>query len=100
MTNLGANNWGVGGHGHCTLTGVLHDSGPDIGYREQNGETILIRRVIVGAKGTITFVITIPVNGVGGQPWTITSGTGDYAELHGRGYQVIDNFQGTQPPSC
>jgi hypothetical protein len=95
ITNMDETNGGISGHGHCTLTGVLHDSGPDIGYRTQNGETILIRRVITGAKGTITFVITIPMASGGGEPWTITSGTGAYAELHGRGYQVVDNFNGT-----
>ena len=95
ITNMDETNGGISGHGHCTLTGVLHDSGPDIGYRTQNGETILIRRVITGAKGTITFVIKIPQIGGGGEPWTITSGTGAYAKLHGHGLQVVDNYQAT-----
>jgi predicted GNAT superfamily acetyltransferase len=55
---------------------------------------VYIRRVVTGAKGTITFVITINLVS-GGQPWKITSGTGAYAKLHGRGYQVVDHYQDT-----
>jgi hypothetical protein len=86
---------GVSGTGHCAITGVLHDSGPATDYRTQNGETALIRRVVTGAKGTITFVITIHLANGGGEPWTITSGTKTYAHLHGRGYQVVDNYAGS-----
>lgn len=86
---------GVSGTGHCTLTGMLHDNGPATDYRTQNGETALIRRVVTGAKGTITFVITIHLVNGGGEPWTITSGTKTYAKLHGRGYQVVDNYAGS-----
>ena len=75
--------------------GRLHDSGPTADYRTQTPETIFIRRVITGAKGTITFVIKIPTAGAVGEPWTITSGTGTYAKLQGRGYQVVDNYTGT-----
>src|SRR5215471_21278451 len=50
---------GVSGTGRCAMTGMLHDSGQATDYRTQNGETAIIRRVITGAKGTITFVITI-----------------------------------------
>jgi hypothetical protein len=95
MTAVDATNWGVSGHGHCTLTGVLHDSGPDIGYRAQTADAIFIRNVITGAKGTITFLIKIPTIGAGGEPWTITAGTGAYANLHGHGLQVVDNYQAT-----
>ena len=76
-------------------TGALHESGPEITYRAQTAETIFIRRVVTGAKGTITFVINIPTDGAGGEPWTITSGTGAYAKLHGRGDQVVDNYTDT-----
>ena|SRR5437899_2016380 len=86
---------GVAGTGHCRMTGVLHDSGPATDYRTQNGETAIIRRVVTGAKGTITFVITIHLANGGGEPWTIRSGTKTYAKLHGRGYQVVDNYAGT-----
>jgi hypothetical protein len=84
----------VAGTGRCTLTGVLQDSGPTTDYRTLNGTTILIRRVVAGAKGTITFVITINTVGPGGERWTITSGSKTYAELHGRGYEVVDNYSG------
>jgi len=86
---------GVWGHGRCTITGVVHDSGPATDYRTQNGTTALIRRVVSGAKGTITFVITINLTGGGGEPWKITSGTKTYTKLHGRGYEVVDNYAGT-----
>ena len=85
---------GVSGTGHCTITGMLHDNGPTTDYRTQNGETAIIRRVVTGTKGTITFVITIPLANGGGEPWKITSGTRTYAKLHSRGYQTVDNYQG------
>jgi len=88
-------NGGVAGDGRCTITGAVHDSGPATDYRTQNGTTALIRRVVTGAKGTITFVITINLTGGGGEPWKITSGTKTYTTLHGRGYQVVDNYSGT-----
>ena len=91
----GVTDGGVAGTGHCTITGVLHDSGPATDYRTQNGETALIRRVVTGARGTITFVIRINLASGGGEPWTITSGTKTYAKLHGRGHQVVDNFAGS-----
>jgi hypothetical protein len=84
----------VVGAGRCTLTGVLQDSGPTTDYRTVDGTTILIRRVVTGAKGTITFVITINLIGPGGERWTITSGTKTYTKLHGRGYEVVDNYSG------
>jgi hypothetical protein len=62
-------------------SGALQDRGPATDYRTQNGETALIRRVVTGAKGTITFLITIPLDGgTGGEPWTITSGTKSYTK--------------------
>jgi hypothetical protein len=70
-------------------------SGPTTDHRTQTAEAIFIRRVVTGAKGTITFVIKIPTGGAGGEPWTITLGTGAYAKLHGRGDQVVDNYTGT-----
>jgi len=88
-------NGGVSGTGRCTITGMLHDSGPATDYRTQNGEEALIRRVVAGAKGTIIFVIKIPLASGNREPWTIKSGTRTYAKLHGRGYQVVDNYTGT-----
>jgi hypothetical protein len=95
LTGADVTDGGVSGSGHCALTGRLHDNGPATDYRTQTGDTVFIRRVVVGAKGTITFVIKIPTVGAGGEPWTITSGTKTYAKLHGRGYQVVDNYTGT-----
>jgi hypothetical protein len=92
LTGADVTNGGVAGTGHCTLTGRLQDSGPTTDYRTQTADTIFIRRVITGAKGTITFGIKIPTAGAGGEPWTITSGTGAYTKLHGRGHQVVDNY--------
>ena len=86
---------GVSGTGRCAMTGMLHDSGQATDYRTQNGEMAIIRRVITGAKGTITFVITIHLANGGGEPWKITSGTKTYAKLHGRGYQTVDNYAGS-----
>jgi hypothetical protein len=93
ISPTGVTDGGVAGTGHCTITGVLHDSGPVIDYRTQNGEKATVRRVITGAKGTITFVIRINMV-TGAEPWTITSGTRTYAKLHGRGYEVVDNYGG------
>ena len=89
----GVTNGGVAGTGRCTITGVLHDSGPATDYRTQNGETAIVRRVVTGAKGTITFLITIDLT-TGREPWMITSGTKAYKKLHGRGYEVVDNYAG------
>jgi hypothetical protein len=95
LTGVDVTNGGVAGHGHCTLIGRLHDNGPDTDYRTQTADAIFIRKVITSAKGTITFVIKIPQVGAGGERWTITSGTGAYAKLHGHGLQVVDNYQAT-----
>jgi hypothetical protein len=98
LTGQDVTNGGVSGTGRCALTGMLHDSGRVTDYRTQRGETAFIRRVVTGAKGTITFLITITLAGPGpggGQPWTITSGTKTYTKLHGRGHQVVDNYTGS-----
>jgi hypothetical protein len=87
----------VAGTGRCALTGMVYDSGRATDYRTQEGQTAFIRRVVTGAKGTITFLITITLAGPGpgGEPWRITSGTKTYTNLHGRGYQVVDNYTGS-----
>jgi hypothetical protein len=96
LTGQDVSGGNIAGTGHCTLAGVLRDRGPDTDYRTRDGTKILIRRVITGAKGAITFVITInQVGGPGGERWTITSGTRAYAKLHGQGYQVVDNYTGS-----
>jgi hypothetical protein len=95
VSGVDVTNGGVAGTGRCAMTGLLHDSGPATDYRTQNGLTAIIRRVVTGAKGTVTFVITINLSSGGGEPWKITSGTKTYAKLHGHGYQVVDNYAGT-----
>jgi hypothetical protein len=97
LTGQDVTNGGVAGTGRCALTGALHDSGRATDYRTQNGTTALIRRVVTGAKGTVTFLIKINLGGPGpgGEPWTITSGTKTYTKLHGRGHQVVDNYTGS-----
>ena len=95
LTGVDVTTGGVAGTGHCAITGLLHDGGPTTDDRTQKGETVFIRRVVTGAKGTITFMITIPLVGAPAEPWTIMSGTNTYAKLHGRGYQVVDNYSGS-----
>jgi hypothetical protein len=56
-----------------------------------NGNTALIRRVAVGNKGTITFLITINLRS-GSEPWTIRSATKSYAGLHSKGTEIVDNY--------
>jgi len=95
LTGVDVTTGGVAGTGHCAITGLLHDGGPTTDYRKQKGETVFIRRVVTGAKGTITFMITIHLVGAPAEPWTIASGTKTYAKLHGQGYQVVDNYSGS-----
>jgi hypothetical protein len=97
LTHADVADGGVAGTGRCALTGVLHDSGRVTDYRTQMGNTALIRRVVAGAKGTITFLITITLAGPGpsGEPWRIMSGTKTYTKLRGRGLQVVDNYTGS-----
>ena len=45
-----------------------------------------------GAKGTITFLITIHLGEGGPAPWKITSATRGYKGLHGKGRQVVDKY--------
>jgi hypothetical protein len=84
-------NGGVAGTGRFTITGAAADHGTVTDYRTVKGNTALIRRVAVGNKGTITFLITINLN-TGSEPWTITSATKSYAGLHGKGTETVDNY--------
>jgi hypothetical protein len=97
LTHSDVTDGSVAGTGRCALSGLVHDSGRATDYRTQNGLKAFIRRVVTGAKGTITFLITINLGGPGpaGEPWKITSGTKTYTKLHGRGYQVVDNYTGS-----
>ena len=86
---------GVAGTGHFTVTGAISDAGAVTDYRTVKGNKVLIRRVVVGKKGMITFLVTLdmsaPSTALG--HWTITSATESYHGLHGAGKQTEDNFQ-------
>jgi hypothetical protein len=84
----------VAGTGRCTLTGAIDDRGKVTDYRTEVGNTALIRRVVVGRKGTITFLITIDLV-TGAEPWSVRSGSRLYRGLHGKGRQVVDDFSST-----
>jgi hypothetical protein len=89
-------NGGVAGTGHFTISGAINDKGTVTDYSRVKGSTALIRRVTVGKKGTITFLITLHRGGSASPaPWTITSGTKAYKGLHGKGTQVVNNFRST-----
>jgi hypothetical protein len=88
-------NGGVSGTGHFTISGAISDKGKVTDYRTAKGSTALVRRVTVGEKGTITFLITLHLGSASPAPWKTTSGTKAYAGLHGRGTQIVDNFSAT-----
>ena len=86
---------GVAGTGHFTISGAITDAGAVTDHRTVNGDKVLIRRVVVGRKGMITFLVTLdmtaPSTALG--RWTITSGTKSYEGLHGNGKQTVDDFE-------
>lgn len=88
-------NGGVAGRGGFRISGAITDKGKVTDYRTVKGGTALIRRVAVGARGTITFLITIHLGDSTPAPWKITSATRAYKDLHGKGRQVVDNFSET-----
>ena len=88
-------NGGVAGTGHFTISGAIADAGAITDYRTVTGDKILIRRVAVGKKGTITFLITLYQSASAPGKWTITSATRTYTGLHGSGAQVVDNYTST-----
>jgi hypothetical protein len=76
----------IGGGWHGALSSV---------FRTVKSGTALLRRVTVGAKGTITFLISIHLGGSSPETWKITSATRAYKRLHGHGRQVVDKFDET-----
>jgi hypothetical protein len=88
-------NGGVAATGHFTISGAIADAGAITDYRTVTGDKILIRRVAVGKKGTITFLITLYQFASAPGKWTITSATRTYTGLHGSGAQVVDNYMNT-----
>ena len=88
LTSHEVTNGGVAATGRFTASGAITDKGTFKDYRTQKGMTIRIRRVTVGKKGTIVFVITIDTSGGGDKGWTIASGTKSYKGLHGKGIEA------------
>ena len=86
---------GVAARGRFTITGAITDEGSVTDFRTAKGGTVLIRRVAVGARGAITFLITIHLGESGAAPWKIISATHDYKGLHGNGRQVVDKYYET-----
>jgi hypothetical protein len=86
---------GVAGTGHFTISGAISDAGAVTDYRTVKGSKVLIRRVVVGKKGMITFLVTLDTSGPSTALglWTITSATKSYEGLHGSGKQTVDNFE-------
>ena len=79
-------NGGVAGRGHFKATGAISDTGAVVTYRTDTGALITLRYVTTSTNGTITYVVKItPYTGTGSSRWTITSATGRYKCLHGRG---------------
>jgi hypothetical protein len=87
-------NGGVAATGHFTISGAITDKGRVTDYRTPKGNKVLIRRVVVGKDGTITFLITL-YSGVAPARWTIASATKSYKGLHGSGAQTVDNTGST-----
>ena len=87
-------NGGVAGNGLCRLSGAIADSGAATDYRRVTGTTARIRRVVVGRRGTITFLIAIDLS-TGSEPWSVLTGTKTYRGLRGKGSQVVDRYDAT-----
>jgi len=86
---------GVAGRGRFRISGAITDKGEVTDHRTVKGSTATLRRVTVGARGTITFRITIHLGGSSPETWRITSATRAYKGLHGHGREVVDNFDQT-----
>ncbi len=76
--------------GKFTMSGAFRDSGTlRTNFVSAHGKAVNLRRLLVGSRGRILFKLTISTNGTNVGPitsvWTILSGTGAYAELHGHG---------------
>src|ERR1700742_1800879 len=80
---------GVAGRGRFRISGAITDKGKVTDFRTVNGSTAKLRRVARGAKGTITFLITIHLGSPAPETWRITSATRAYKGLHGRGREVV-----------
>ena len=79
----------LAGTGTFKASGAITDTGKALGYRtvSSQGTLITLRYVTKGHKGTITYVVKIDTN-AGTSRWTITSGSGAYKGLHGKGSET------------
>ena len=91
----------LAGAGQFIASGAISDKGNVLIYRTHKGGLITLRDVVVGKKGSITFVIKIDTT-VGSSRWTITSATKAYKGLHGKGTEsenpplyTVSNLTGT-----
>jgi hypothetical protein len=82
------------GTGRFIISGAITDKGTVTDSRTQKGNIAVVRRVAVGKRGTITFVITINLS-TGAEPWTIATGTKAYRGLRGKGKEVLDAWYNT-----
>jgi len=78
----------LAGKGTFKATGAITDAGSVLGYRtvSANGTLITLRFVAKGKKGAITYVVKIDTT-AGTSRWTISSGTGAYKGMHGKGIE-------------
>ena len=88
-------NGGVAARGHFRISGAITDKGKVTDYRTVKSGVALIRRVTVGARGSITFLITIHIGDSSPAPWKIISATRAYKGLRGKGRQVVDKYYET-----
>jgi hypothetical protein len=74
----------VAGRGRFKASGAISDNGTVVVYRTVNlAGLITLRYVTTSTKGTITYVVKITP--YISSRWTISSATGRYKGLHGRG---------------
>jgi hypothetical protein len=79
--------------GYFTVSGAITDRGKCTAYRTDKPTKTLIRRVLVGKKGTINLLVTISKTAFT-KLATISSGTRAYRRLHGRGTEPSVIFSG------
>lgn len=79
----------LAGVGTFKATGAVTDTGKALAYRRatSQGTMITLRFVTKGKKGTITYGVHIDTN-AGTSRWTITSASGAYRGLHGKGSET------------
>jgi hypothetical protein len=80
--------------GRFRISGAINDRGTTRARRTVGSTTVVIRRTMVGKKGTFRLVLTIPKAG-GDKVWRIASGTRAYRGLHGKGTEDSAIFSGT-----